>query len=91
MVACIAQCENCLCLRGMTRACGQRRHAAFERSNALFKHIGGRVHQAGVDVSQLFEREQIRGVFRALELIARCLIQRHGAAARGGVGRIARV
>ena len=64
-------------------------NAAFECCNALFKHIGGRVHQAGVNISQLFKREQIRGVFSVLELIARCLVQRHGAAASGGIGGIA--
>ena len=64
---------------------------AFERGNPLFKDIGGRVHQAGVDVAQFLEREQICSMFRAFELITGGLVQRHRATARGGVGGIARV
>ena len=64
----------------------QRRHAALERSDALLEHVVGRVHDAGVDVAELLEREQIGGVLGALELIGGGLVDRHGDCASRRVG-----
>ena len=72
-------------LRGVAAARRQRRHAAFQARDALLEHIGGRVHDAGVDVAQLLQREQIRGVLRVAKLIAGGLVDRHGAAAGGRI------
>ena len=55
----------------------------FERGDALLEHVGGRVHDPGVDVAELLEREQVGGVLGALELIGGGLVDRH----RDGAGR----
>ena len=39
----------------LARARRQGRHAAFEGRYALLKHVGGGVHQAGVDVAELLQ------------------------------------
>ena len=36
--------------------------AAFERRHALLEHGRGRIHDARVDVAELLQREQSRGV-----------------------------
>ena len=69
----------------------QRRRAALERRDALFEHVVGRVHDAGVDVAELLEREQIRGVLGALELIGGGLVDRHRDGARRRVSAPASV
>jgi|GEM_PF-2798297 len=48
---------------------------------ALAEHAGGRIHQARMDISQLFEREQIGGglyqtFFRIKEFIVKILFCR---------------
>ncbi len=55
----------------------QRADAALERGDALLEHVVGRVHDAGVDVAELLQREQVRRVLGALELIRGRLIDRH--------------
>ena len=70
---------------------GQRRRAAFERRHALLKDVGGGVHDAGVDVAELLQREEPAGVVGILEEIGSGLVDGHGAGAGGGVGRLAGV
>ena len=53
--------------------------AAFERRHALLEDVGGRVHDAGVDVAELLQREQRRGVVGVFERERRGLVDRHGA------------
>jgi len=65
--------------------------AAFEAGEALLQHIGRRVHDARVDVAQFLQGEEVGGVFGVAELVARRLVDRHGAAARCRVGRLAGV
>ncbi len=69
----------------------QRRDPAFERRDALFEHIVGRVHDAGVDVAELLQRKQVGGVLGALELVRGRLIDRHGDRAGGRIGAPASV
>jgi hypothetical protein len=57
-------------------------------SAALLKHVGGRVHQAGVDIAKLLKRKQVSAVLRILEYVAGSLVNGHGARARGGVGHL---
>ena len=54
----------------------QRRDAALERGEALLQHVVRRVHDAGVDVAQFLEREQVGGVL-GVELVGRGLVDRH--------------
>ena len=62
----------------------ERRDAAFERRDALLEHVLRRVHDAGVDVAEFLQAEQVRGVLGAVELVGRGLIDRH----RDGIGRL---
>ena len=64
--------------RGLAGRDGKRCRAAFHRCNALLQHIAGRVHDAGVDVAKLSQREQVRGVLGVPELEGRRLVDRHG-------------
>ena len=68
---------------------GQRRDAAFERRDALLQHGVGRVHDARVDVAELLQREQVRGMLGVAELVGRGLIDRHRHRVGGGVGAVA--
>ncbi len=43
-------------------ATAERGDAAFQRRDALLQHRLGRVHDAGVDVAELLQREQVGGV-----------------------------
>ena len=74
--------ENRSRLPGRQRQSGD---AAFQRRYALFQHVVRRVHDAGIDVAELLEREQVRCMLGVVELIRRCLIDRHGNGAGRGV------
>ena len=64
---------------------GQRRHAALERGHLLLQRIAGRVHDARIDVAEVLEREQVRRVLGAAELVGRGLEDRHRHGARGDI------
>jgi len=53
--------------RRRTRRRGERRLAALERREALFKDVGGRGHQSGVDVAALGQTEAARRLRGVLE------------------------
>ncbi len=55
----------------------QRGDAAFERRDALFEHVGRRVPDAGIDVAELLQREQVGGVLGVVELVGGGLVDRH--------------
>ena len=42
---------------------GTRRRPAFERGDPLFQNIRRRVHNAGVNIAELRQAEQVRGMF----------------------------
>ena len=44
-------------LRRLSARRRQPADAAFERGDALLEHVGGRVHDAAVDVAELLQRE----------------------------------
>ena len=67
----------------------ERGDAAFERGDALLEHRLGRVHDAGVDVAELLEREQVGRVLGRIELIGGGLIDRHRDRGGGRIGAIA--
>ena len=60
--------------------------AAFERGDALLEDVVRRVHDAGVDVAELLQPEEIGGVVGVLEDVGRGLVDRHGARACRGIG-----
>ncbi len=64
--------------------------AAIERRQALFQHIGGRVHQAGIDVAEFAQAEKIGGVLGIVKHVARRRIDRDGACRGCGIGHLAR-
>ena len=74
------------------RAPGCRRPcaAALERGDARLEHGLGRVHDPGVDVADLGQREQVGRVLGVAELVAGGLVDRHGPGAGGRVGLVRR-
>jgi hypothetical protein len=70
-------------LAGPQREAG---HAAFQRRDALFQHVHGGVHDAGVDVAHLGQAEQALSVAGVLELEGGGLVDRHRHRTRGRVG-----
>ena len=67
----------------------QRRKAAFECRHALFQHIGGGVHDAGVDIARHLQVKQVGAMLRAVKSVGHCLVDGHGCSLGAGVGRIA--
>ena len=63
-------------LGGLARGDEQGADAALERGDALLDDVGGRVHDARVDVAELLEPEQVRGVVGVVEDVARRLVDR---------------
>ena len=70
----IIQCQELSRLPG---CCCQRRHTSFECRHALFKHIGGGVHDPGVDIAKLFQPEEIGGMFRTVKSVRSGLVDRN--------------
>ncbi len=72
---------------------GQRQctDAAFQRGQALFQHVGGGVHDAGVDVARHLQVEQVRAVLGVIEGVGHGLVDRHRHRTRGRVGTVAAV
>jgi hypothetical protein len=54
-------------LRRLPGTRGDRRHAAFEGREALFEDVGGRIHDAGVDIAELLQREQAGAMLGIVE------------------------
>ena len=63
----------------------ERTDATFERRDALLQHIGGRVHDAGVDVARHLQVEQVRAMLGVIEGVGHGLVDRHRHRAGGGV------
>ena len=55
---------------------------SLEKGDTLFEHIGGGVHEAGIDVPELAQGEEVGGVLCVFEGKGRSFIDRDGA----GVG-----
>jgi hypothetical protein len=62
------------------RARGNResRHAPLQRRKPFFQYIGGWVHEAGIDVSELLQGKEVGGMFRAIEAIGGRAIEGNG-------------
>ena len=59
-----------------------RRRTAFEGRDALGEHVVRGVHQAGVDVAELAQGEEVRPVLGVAEVVGRGAVHRHGARVR---------
>ena len=70
---------------GLARGVGEGARATFEGGHTLLEHIGGRIHDPGVDVTELFEAKEIGGVFGIPEHITGGLIKGDRAGAGGGI------
>ena len=78
-------------LRRLSAGGGQGGHAAFERRHALLEDVGGGIHDAGVNVAELLEREEFGGVGGVVEDEGGALVDGHGARVGGLVGGVAGV
>ena len=65
--------------------------AALESGDALLEHVGGRVHDPGVDVAELLQSEEAGGVIGVVEDVARGGVDRHCARLGRGINRLAGV
>ena len=80
--------ERFNCIRNRRRAGGnrERRYAALERRNALFKDVLCGIREPAVDVARVTKGEAIRRVLRVVEYIGSRRINRDGTGIGGGVG-----
>jgi len=76
-------------LSGLAARHGEAGDAVFERCDALLEHVGGRVHDARVDVAEFLQGEQGRGMRGIFENERRGLIDGDGSRAGGRVRLIA--
>ncbi len=70
---------------GLAGGGGQRRRASFEGGDPLLEDVGGRVHDAGVDVAEFLQAEEAGGVVGVLEDVRGGLVDGDGAGSGGGV------
>ena len=67
----------------------QFRDTALQLGDSLFQHVVGRAHNTGVDVPQLLEAEEVRGVLGAVKLVAGRLVDRHRDSVGCGIASVA--
>ena len=73
-------------LGGLTGGERDGAEPALQRGDALLEHVLGRVHDPRVDVAELGQPEQGRGVVGVAEGVRGGLVDRGGAGAGGRVG-----
>ena len=89
VVAGFGQCLNRRGDGGHARCHGQRGNAALQCRHALFQHIGGGVHDAGVDIARHLQVKQVGAMLGAVERVGHCLVDGDGAGFGGGVRGVA--
>ncbi|MPM90406.1 hypothetical protein SDC9_137527 [bioreactor metagenome] len=67
---------------------GQRADAPLQGRDALFKHVGGGVHDPGVNIARLRKGKAARGGSGGGKHIGAGLINGHRPGVRGGVGAL---
>ncbi len=72
--------------RGLAARKSEGRRPAFERRHALLEHVAGGIPNAGIDIPEFFEREEIRGVVAIVEDETCGGVNRHGPGVGGGIG-----
>jgi hypothetical protein len=75
----------------LTTGHGECCHTPFELRDPLLEHITGRIHDPGVDVAEHPKPEEVCGMLRVVEDVARSGVNRHGSRVRRRVRRLARV
>ena len=76
---------------GHARGNSQRGNATLQRGHSFFQNVGGRVHDAGVDIARYLEVKQVRTVLRTVKRISDCLINGNSNGLCRGIRRIAGV
>ena len=66
---------------GLAAGVGEGGDTTFECGDALFEHVGGGVHDTGVNVAELFEAEEFGRMVGIPKHVAGGLINRDGARA----------
>ena len=77
--------------RGLPARHGERPDATVELRDPLLEYVGRGVHEPGVDVAELLQREEARRVLSALELVRRRLEDRDRAGPCRRIGALASV
>ena len=73
----------------LARRGGDRPRRPVDGRQTFLEHIGGGVHESGVDVPELLEREQPGGMLGVAEHVAGGLIDGHGPGQRVLIGNLA--
>ena len=73
-------------LRGVARGAGDAARPAFQRHHPVREGRDRGVRQAGVDVADFLQVEELGGVVGVAEDVGRGLVDRHLPRAGGGVG-----
>jgi hypothetical protein len=73
------------------RGQGQGADPAVEFGQTLFQHVGGGVHDPGIDIPHFLESEQIGGMLRGGEIVGTGLVDRHRPGQGGGIGNLSGV
>ena len=69
----------------------ERTDTALERCHPVLDRCLGRIHDAGIDVAELLEREQVGRMIRVVEGVRRCLINGQCTRVRGRIRCLASV
>ena len=77
--------------RGLPRGDQEGPDATLQGGDPLLHRILGGVHDAGVDIAELLEGEQVCRVFGVPEGVRRGLVDRQGPSAGGRIGALAGV
>ena len=85
LVSGAGQGEDGQSLRGLAGGGRQRRRSPFERGDPLLEDVGGRVHDAGIDVAEFLQAEEPGGVVGILKDVRGGLVDGDGAGSGGGV------
>ena len=62
--------------RGLARTQRQTAHPAFQSRQPLLEHVGRRIHQSRINISEFLQRKQIRRMVRIPECVTGRLIDR---------------
>src|SRR5579859_1617082 len=84
-IACAGQRNNCQRLCRLARSQGKTRRATLQSCQTLLEDVRRRIHDTGVDVSELLQREQTGRMVGIVEYIRSRLIDGHSSGLRRGV------